>query len=616
MNDEPPKQRAPSAGRAEDPTKGLDLEFVDEPEVAVSKAVKQAKPKAVARKIAPQSKPRKAVMKAVTKKASVKPTVAKVAAKKVTAKKVAAKKAGAKDAGAKETAPKNAGAKSSRPKRAVAKAVMNAEARPAPSNQSPPKSSAVPAPQDPIPARPAPQIIAQAGADPRKLMRQALKAHGANQLANARDLYSRILRIDPTFAPAWINLGVLLRRTGRTVAAVTCLTRGVLLKPEDGPAWSNLGNALRAANRLEEAFSAQRRALELSPEIARIHYNHGLTIRDGGNLTEAYRAMRRAGLLGYDAPELPWDMALTDLLAGRLREGFEAYEARWELAETARHHAGIPEWDGSPLKGKTLLVWAEQGIGDSIQFCRYLTDREDGFKDIDGDVVLEVQPPLARLLQRSPDFARITIVPRGAETPRADYQIPLMSLARLRGTTLETVPDHCPYLRPPTDSKAPKWAVGDRFRVGICWAGKPSHKNDRNRSIGLADFAGMLDIPDIDFFSLQKGPATAEISEMTLDPPVHDLGTHFRDFADTAATVAKLDLVITVDTSVAHLAGAMARPVWVLLPYSPDWRWLLHRDDSPWYPSMTLFRQTSPGDWSEVLTRVRAALIRKLRGRR
>jgi tetratricopeptide (TPR) repeat protein len=588
----------------DDPTDGLDLEFVDTPgeDAPSPEAARKAKPtaKLVPRKVA--------VTKAVTKRATAKRATAKVVTKKVVAKKAVAKKASA----------KKTAAKALDRKRAVATAVMNApkpNSSTAAAGSPPPPGQSSPTPPA-AETRPVPQVVAQAGADPRKLMRAALKAHGANQLAEARELYGRILRIDPTFAAAWINLGVLLRRSGRTLAAVTCLTRGVLLKPEDGAAWSNLGNALRAANRLEEAFSAQRRALELSPEIARLHYNHGLTIRDGGNLAEALRAMRRAALLGYDAPELAWDMALTDLLAGRLREGFEAYEARWALAETVRHHETTPEWDGRSLDGKTLLVWAEQGIGDSIQFCRYLTDRQDGFSDFGGKVYLEIQPPLYRLLKNTRDFKNIKVIPRGAAPPKADVQIPLMSLARLRGTRLDTIPDHCPYLRPPPEATPPKWARKDRFQVGICWAGKPTHKNDRNRSIDLAAFARLMDMPEIDFLSLQKGPATAALNETALVPPLRDLGSGLGDFGDTASAIAHLDLVITVDTSVAHLAGAMARPVWVLLPYAPDWRWMLHRDDSPWYPSMTLFRQTSPGDWDEVLTRVRAALARRLRDRR
>lgn len=446
-------------------------------------------------------------------------------------------------------------------------------------------------------------------------MRRALKAHNAGRLDDAAALYQRILHADPAFAPAWINLGVLLRRTGKAEAAVMCLRRGIALQPEDGAAWSNLGNALRAANRLDEAHSAQRRALDLSPGVARVHYNYGLTVRDKGDLDAAEHAMHRAELLGYDTPEIAWDRALTKLLAGDLKAGFAAYESRWRLPESEALHQDIPQWDGSALAGRTLLVWAEQGLGDTIQFSRYLSDGAASLRIADGKVVLEVQPPLARVLQRSPDFAGVSVVPRGAKLPPVDVQIPLLSLPRLARTDLESIPDHCPYLVPPPDGTPPASLQADRLKVGICWAGKPSHRNDRNRSMQLSTFGALFDLPGTDFLSVQKGPAAAEIEERSIGALVRDLGSGFRDFADTATALRSLDLVITVDTSVAHLAGAMARPVWVLLPYAPDWRWMMHRDDSPWYPSMTLFRQTSPGDWEEVLTRVRHALIRKLRAR-
>ncbi|WP_420415996.1 tetratricopeptide repeat protein [Pacificispira sp.] len=549
------------------------------------------------------------VAKAIVKKPGARAGAAKIQPAKVVAKAIPVKKAVAKA-------------------RPVAKAIVKAAPKkvPVPQQSVPEQPASVPAVPEPAsapataptekiarPPQPVAQVVARPEADPQLLMRRALRAHGEGKLDEASDLYGRILSIDPEFAPAWINLGVLLRRIGKLNSAVTCLKRGIALKPNDGPAWSNLGNALRAVNRLDDAIAAQRRALDLSSDVARIHYNYGLTVRDKGDLTEAGNAIRRASLLGYDAPELPWDQSLTQLLSGNLAQGFQTYESRWKLPEIKRLHTNAPDWDGAPLDGKTLLVWAEQGMGDTLQFCRYVIDSSDGIAGAGGKIILEVQAPLARILQRSPEFSKVTVIPRGTRLPKFDFQVPLLSLPRLLGTTLDSIPDHCPYILPPPDAEKPAGLHPERMKVGLCWAGKPSHKNDRNRSVSLEECATLFDLPKTDFVSLQKGPAVQDIANLSLGPLLRDLGSGFRDFADTAAAIRALDLVITVDTSVAHLAGAMARPVWVLLPYAPDWRWMLHRDDSPWYPSMTLFRQTSPGDWSEVFSRVRHALIRKLR---
>jgi Flp pilus assembly protein TadD len=599
MTDPDPK---PAAGGAQtpdqstgDPTEGLELEFVDAPAASTEPSARPVA-RVVPRKTA-TAKPR---TRRTAKAVMTKSTPADPAPKSPAAKPAAEKTTGAK-----------------RPSRArpVAKAVVKAAPKKPAETEPVPDPTTEPAAKT-AEAEPAPpRIVARPAEDTPSLMRRALRAHNTGRLDEAAGLYQRILHADPAFAPAWINLGVLLRRTGKAEAAVMCLRRGVALEPEDGAAWSNLGNALRASNRLDDALSAQRRALDLSPGVARVHYNFGLTVRDKGDLSAAEHAMHRAELLGYDTPELAWDQALTKLLAGDLRAGFPSYESRWRLPEAEALHQDIPEWDGSPLAGRTLLVWAEQGLGDTIQFARYLCDSAAPLGTADGRVILEVQPPLARVLQRSADFSGITIVPRGAKLPPADLQIPLLSLPRLARTDRDSIPDHCPYITSPPEDAAPNNLQSDRLKVGICWAGKPSHRNDRNRSVPLSGFGALFDLPGTDFLSLQKGPAAAEIEERAIGALVRDLGTGFRDFADTAAALRALDLVITVDTSVAHLAGAMARPVWVLLPYAPDWRWMLHRDDSPWYPSMTLFRQTSPGDWDEVFTRVRHALIRKLRGR-
>lgn len=446
------------------------------------------------------------------------------------------------------------------------------------------------------------------------VMAGAIKAHETGRLEEAAAAYGAVLTLDPSHAAAWVNLGVLNRRTGRLETAVTCLKRAVRLQPEDGATWSNLGNALRSINRLDDAIAAHNKALEFTPDQGRVHYNSGLALRDNGDLDGAIQAMRRAALLGYEVAELKWDLALSHLMAGVLDVGFDGYEARWQMPDGVERHQDIPAWDGSPLGEKTLLVWSEQGLGDTLHFCRYLTDGAPGIAGDGSKIILEVQPPLARLLSGSDSMAGIEIVARSPDTPKGDLQIPLLSLPRVLGTTLETIPNKIPYLEAPARPSPLTGLQGNgRMKVGLCWAGKQTHKNDRNRSISLSRFQNLFDLPGIDFFSFQKGPAVAEIAASGLSPLVKDLGQSFADFGDTAAALRDIDLLITVDTSMAHLAGSLGKLTWVMIPFAPDWRWMQHRGDSPWYPTMTLFRQSSPGDWDEVFERLRRALIRKLR---
>lgn len=469
---------------------------------------------------------------------------------------------------------------------------------PAPAPAPGPAHSPAPA-SDPAPGvvEPAKPVSVQ------EALMGAIELHRIGDLEGAARGYEALVRRFPNSAAGWINLGIVLRRLGRLDAALACLRRGVMLNPKDGAAWSNLGNALRAANYLEDAKRAQQKALSLTPGAAQIHYNMGLVTRDFGELAEADACFRRAELLGYDNPDLAWDQSLTLLLSGNLEKGFEAYEARWNLPETPQRYADLPRWHGEPEKDKTLVIHAEQGLGDSLQFCRYVP----ALKSRVGRLIFEVQPQLTDLLRTSPLFDGVEIRVRNHETVEADIQMPLLSAPNLLPLGESVLPGLEPYLMPPPNGPR----IGDSGtgpRIGIAWAGKPSHKNDANRSAGLRAFTALFDLLDARFYSLQVGPAQAEIRDLALGAVIHDLSPAIRSFADTASLLQDLDMVVTVDTSVAHLAGAMGIPVWVMLPFAPDWRWQLHRQDSPWYPSMRLFRQSSPGDWDEVFMRVRAEL--------
>jgi hypothetical protein len=284
------------------------------------------------------------------------------------------------------------------------------------------------------------------------------------------------------------------------------------------------------------------------------------------------------------------------LSEGNLERGWAEFEWRWRSAQMeAPRYAGAPRWTGEALGDRRLLVWAEQGLGDTLQFVRYATLlARHGV-----DVVLEVQPELERLVRHS--LPEVEVIGRGLQSPRFDVHAPLMSLPYLLGTRLDTIPAELPYLYA---EEAAVWLGprDGRHRVGLVWAGNRHHTNDGRRSLDPNLLASLDGLGDIQWFSLQPGTTTSPQLDLV------DWTADLTDFADTAALLMQLDLVVTVDTSIAHLAGALGRPVWILLPYAADWRWLVERSDSPWYPSARLYRQPAPGDWPSVVERVRADL--------
>ncbi len=444
-------------------------------------------------------------------------------------------------------------------------------------------------------------------APPRKVDREtafrlAVQRQQAGNGAEAVRIYQQILSSDPGFAPAWINAGVALRTLGRVEAGVACLQRGVALKPDDAGARSNLGNALRAAGRLEEARDSHQAAIEMDPAAGSFVYNLGLVLRDLGDLDGAIARFDAAEAAGYDPAELKWDRALALLLRGDMRRGFEEYEWRWRIPDAKPRDLAGADWTGDDLSGKTLLVYAEQGFGDTIQFVRYLPLLAGRA----GKIVFECQEPLARLFRSSPACKDVSVVSRDVDPlPEYDAHVALLTLPHLTGATL--VSAETPYLAPPEDK--PRIANrSEGVHVGLVWAGKPSHRNDRNRSLALADLAPLLEVPGTHFYSLQLGDTAEAAVSLGYSALVADMRPHIADFADSAALVGSLDLVITADTAPTHLAGALCRPVWTLLPFAPDWRWQTERTDSPWYPTMRLFRQTRPRRWDDVVERLGEAL--------
>ena len=428
----------------------------------------------------------------------------------------------------------------------------------------------------------------------------------AGRIDEAIAAYQATIRLSPNYAEAHCNLGRAFCEKGRIDEAIAEQTIAIRLAPNDASAYFSMGNALSLQGRHEAAIDAYRKTIALKPDHPGVHNYLALSLRNLNRLEDAL-PMHRIGMAAKpDDPDAHCNYALTLLLSGNLTQGWREYESRSKCTtfQSPFVQRNKPLWDGSFLDGKTILIHPEQGLGDTIQFIRYAPI----VAQFGGRVIVECQPPLLRLAKKIPGVAQW--VPRGEQLPPFDVHCPMLSLPLALWTTLDTVPAATPYLHPDQD-QVEKWAqkLGPKtqpLRVGLVWRGNPGHKNDTNRSLGAGMLEPLAQIAGIEFVSLQK-------SEANSAPPapgvkLTDYTADITDFADTAALIANLDVVLSVDTSVAHLAGALGRPVWTLLPFAPDWRWMLKREDSPWYPSMRLFRQATAGNWSEVIERVGVAL--------
>jgi tetratricopeptide (TPR) repeat protein len=423
------------------------------------------------------------------------------------------------------------------------------------------------------------------------------------KLDRAKAHYRKALELKPDYADAYSNLGVLLRQMGDLEASAGSLAKALSLKPNSAGVLDNLGNTLRDQGHLVESEKCHRRAIELQPNSANAHSNLGYTLRKQGRLREARESMNQARALAPGEVEIRWNLSLLDLLEGKFAEGWKGYEIRHERRENRPRSFAKPMWRGQALSGARILLHSEQGLGDSIQFLRYVPLVEAA----GGKVILNVPSTLRRLAGGVAGVERVTV--EGATLPEFDWHCPLMSLPLAFGTRLESIPSDVPYLKVPEEAKkaADELPQPDgRVSVGLVWSGNPKSTEDRMRSMALSTFEALLALERVRFFSLQLGAAAGQMA--AFGGKITDLRPRIKDFADTAAWIDRLDLIVTVDTSVAHLAGALGKSTWVLLPSAPDWRWLLDRDDSPWYPTMRLFRQTRFGDWAEVVERVRREL--------
>jgi len=440
----------------------------------------------------------------------------------------------------------------------------------------------------------------------------ALQNFQAGRLDEAERLFRQFLAVNPRHADSLHLLGVIAYQTGRHDLAADLIMKAIAINPREASLQSNLGNLLLQQGRLDEAVACYRKAIELKPDFSEALNNLGNALRAQKHLDEAVTSYSRALELRPDDPETHYNLATALLARGDMPAGWEEHEWRWKTPQLAPSHRDFakPQWRGEAAEGRTLLIHAEQGFGDTLQFCRYAPlAAARGLQ-----VILEAPKPLIRLLGSLSGVDRL--VAQGEALPQFDLHCPMLSMPLALGTTVTTTPGNVPYLRADA-AQAAAWrtrlaALENRGpRIGLAWAGNPrkhilaTAAIGRRRSIAPDRLAPLFELPGPHFFSLQKdGPAAPAHFPLT------DFMTEMGDFADTAALVANLDLIISVDTSVVHLAGALAKPVWLLDRFDSCWRWLVGRRDSPWYPGLRLYRQPQPGDWDSVV----AEVTRDLRG--
>ncbi|MGD9720648.1 MAG: tetratricopeptide repeat protein [Pirellulales bacterium] len=470
----------------------------------------------------------------------------------------------------------------------------------------------------------------------------ARNAEARGDTAQALASFQQALAHKPDYPLALVALGLMLQQQGQQQQAADAYRRALALRPGDAQTHCNLGSALKDLGQAAEAVDSYRRALELDPQLAQAHFNLAVTLQAQGQWAPAERHYLKAIECNPDYPEALTNLgtvfklqgrfdealgcydralethpdlaeahrnrALLRLLLGKFAEGWAEYEWRRRVPGIERTTFPQPRWEGAAVPGKTVFIVGEQGLGDAIQFVRYAALVKERSQ---GRVLLHCQPRLRRLLETAAGVDAF-LANSGGEP--FDYWVPLLSLPHVFGTTLETVPAAAPYLSAQPD-RVRRWrhelASQPGFKVGIAWQGNPAYQADAERSVPLAHFAALAACPKVRCYSLQAQHGREQLAQAAAWGVV-DLADRFDEqeaaFVDTAAAMQCLDLVITSDTSLAHLAGALGVPVWVALPVVPDWRWLLERNDSPWYPTMRLFRQSRGGDWAEVFTRLAAEL--------
>jgi len=444
----------------------------------------------------------------------------------------------------------------------------------------------------------------QNGVEDAVSMKDAADHHmESGDLVQAIHDYQSALAIDPAYWQAHANLSLVLSDSGDYSGAISHAKHAIEINPI-AALHDNLGDILRRSGRAAEAIGSHRTALSINPNLASAYNNIGNAYVDQEMWGEAIASFNRAIHIDASNPEPHWNLSLVLLLTGDLKNGFREYEWRWEKRDFSSRIRDFaqPMWDGSPLDGRRLLLHAEQGNGDSIQFIRYLKEIDRG----SGRIILECPNSLVRLFSTIPDID--TIIGSGERIPGFDVHAPLMSLPYLFDTELETIPADIPYIEVDSGESLVNELDNTKLNVGIVWAGSSAHKKNRSRSVELSCFTGLAGVENVQLYGLQIGERRDDLSCLPDKGSIVDLADEIDDYLDTAQIINSLDLVISVDTSVAHLAGAIGKPVWVLLQADNDWRWLLDRKDSPWYPTMRLFRKRKNNDWTDVFEDVKGLL--------
>ena len=465
-----------------------------------------------------------------------------------------------------------------------------------------------------IPKRKLPTIGKPAGqqAQPsqiQKLIAQGLAIHQQGKLLEAKVIYEQVLDIQPNNFSALQLMGVMYAQTNNYLQAIEFLSKAIKINPQFAPCYNNIGLALQELKRLDEALASYDKAISIKPDYADAYSNRGVALQELKRLDEALASYDKAISIKPDYAEAHWNKSLALLLDGQFAQGWQEYEWRWKN-ENISKIAGIrnfpqPLWLGTEsLKDKTILLYAEQGLGDTIQFCRYVSL----VSELGAKVILEVQRPLVKLLKNLEGVNQI--VAKGNTLPSFDYQCPLLSLPLAFKTELNTIPSASKNITSDNE-KYSKWQakLGEKTkpRVGIVWSGSTIHKNDHNRSLTLSQLLPYLP-SNIVYVCLQKELRSIDKEVLEKNSHIQFYGDALEDFTDTAALCDLMDVVISVDTSVAHLAGTLGRTTWVLLPFSPDWRWSLDGNDSPWYPTAKLCRQERIGDWNGILEKLNGDL--------
>jgi Flp pilus assembly protein TadD len=434
-------------------------------------------------------------------------------------------------------------------------------------------------------------------------MRLASAAHRAGRLDEAISSYLRLLAAKPYNAELHNNLGVALRLIGKLDAAVAHHRQSLELDPDNPALHSNLGNALRVANRTREAVRHHLQAVSLKPDYAEGFFNLGLCLRDLGRVDEALACLSKALALSPQNKRARVEIAITRLLQGDLTRGFSEYEWRKQLDDVPAPEFRQPAWTGGDLRGKRILLYPEQGLSDVLMFVRYARE----LKRRGASVLVLCQALLKELLTRL-DYLD-GVIAEGEQLPEFDLHASLLSLPHLCGVDVPAAMAGEPYLLPPERGRIKLGRLPRaKLRIGIYWAAMPGQALDRQRSVPFTHFMALGGDPEVLFFSLQGGTHQKDIQSHGASGLVHDVGRGIFDFAEAASALEQLDLLITIDAPIAHLGAGMGMPTWLLLPTVPDWRWQQGRADSPWYPSLRIFRQTTQGDWGPVFEQLAAEL--------